>query len=286
MDILNKLSIGKDYDSLLYEKWNNQNNTKTKIKHDISKNNNKKNNQYTNNVLSYYYSTYIYLLNLEKNFNIFYINKNSKNFKLKIRTNLNDKSKINNNYNYNINYINNCFSTKNNVLKFENNNDLNQFNNLFVNKGMNFNFNCLNKSNNYNNDLFTINNNINNTKIKTNEFITKISDESSKINKYINSIKENNELNLDESPIIMFGRKGWVCKLCKNFNYETRTKCNRCGIVKITKKGIKNNQNRNKRKEDWICVHCSNLNYSFRTVCNRCKKKLSKNNKILSSHID
>ena len=80
----------------------------------------------------------------------------------------------------------------------------------------------------------------------------------------------------------MFGRKGWICKLCNNFNYETRNKCNRCGIMKKPKilLDLKSNKEqrvlndvkeRNNKKGDWICINCRNLNYSFRTFCNRCK---------------
>ena len=82
-----------------------------------------------------------------------------------------------------------------------------------------------------------------------------------------------------EYLVEMFGRKGWICKLCNNFNYETRSKCNRCGIMKKPKKIIDLKQNmqhndikeRNNKKGDWICINCKNLNYSFRTFCNRCK---------------
>ena len=78
----------------------------------------------------------------------------------------------------------------------------------------------------------------------------------------------------------MFGRKGWICKLCNNFNYETRIKCNRCGIVKRPKNlvdlksNISNKQFNAKtyiKKNDWICINCGNLNYSFRMFCNRCR---------------
>ena len=96
------------------------------------------------------------------------------------------------------------------------------------------------------------------------------------------SIKNNiSEKNMEkvEYLVEMFGRKGWICKLCNNFNYETRNKCNRCGIIKKPKRivdlkqkmdniGIKERSN---KKGDWICINCRNLNYSFRTFCNRCK---------------
>ncbi|MCQ2818099.1 MAG: zinc finger Ran-binding domain-containing protein [archaeon] len=35
--------------------------------------------------------------------------------------------------------------------------------------------------------------------------------------------------NFPNNCFSMGGRSGWVCPSCKNFNYEMRTKCNRCG---------------------------------------------------------
>lgn len=46
-----------------------------------------------------------------------------------------------------------------------------------------------------------------------------------------NSNKEEEENNQDYL-VEMFGRKGWICKLCYNFNYETRVRCNRCKVDK------------------------------------------------------
>ena len=87
-----------------------------------------------------------------------------------------------------------------------------------------------------------------------------------------------------EYLIEMFGKKGWVCLLCNNFNYEKRIKCNRCGQLKKPKKisnlklKMKKNQNEQKdnnksdnQNKDWICCYCKNFNYSFRNICNRCK---------------
>lgn len=93
---------------------------------------------------------------------------------------------------------------------------------------------------------------------------------------------DNNKKNKDDEYLIeMFGKRGWICILCNNFNYETRIKCNRCGELKKPKK-ITNlklkmkkqqtdeNQSDNQNK-DWVCSFCKNFNYSFRSVCNRCK---------------
>lgn len=101
------------------------------------------------------------------------------------------------------------------------------------------------------------------------------------------SKKDENENEEPDYLVQMFGRKGWVCKLCHNFNYETRTKCNRCKVLRLPenilgykfKKKSKGDEgdSKNKKKErerkknDWFCVNCRNLNYAFRKVCNRCK---------------
>ena len=109
------------------------------------------------------------------------------------------------------------------------------------------------------------------------------------------------EVKEDDYIIEMFGRIGWICDQCNNFNYDTRNKCNRCGIPKSPKKISKlkrklenkkkeqmrqqqqqqklKNQSEDEdkkkklkeRKGDWTCAKCGNLNFSFRIVCNRCQ---------------
>ena len=85
----------------------------------------------------------------------------------------------------------------------------------------------------------------------------------------------------DEYTIEMFGRRGWICEQCNNFNYDSRHKCNRCGIPKQAKlitssinplKLAELEQNKIlNHKGDWSCSNCNNLNYAFRLVCNRCQ---------------
>lgn len=116
--------------------------------------------------------------------------------------------------------------------------------------------------------------------------------EKEKIKKNVQKIEKK------EYIVEMFGRRGWICSLCNNFNYETRNKCNRCGIVKKPKKIIdlkqkfeskeskeikERNDNNNNKDGDWFCFNCRNLNYSFRNVCNRCK--IPKVNQIMSNNI-
>lgn len=84
-----------------------------------------------------------------------------------------------------------------------------------------------------------------------------------------------------------FGKKGWICPYCNNYNYEKRIKCNICkqskNIInnKIKSKGNgigelnifdgKINNLFSERESDWICFNCKNLNFGFRFYCNRCK---------------
>ena len=35
--------------------------------------------------------------------------------------------------------------------------------------------------------------------------------------------------NFPNNSFTMYGKNGWICPVCKNFNYEMRTQCNRCG---------------------------------------------------------
>ena len=84
---------------------------------------------------------------------------------------------------------------------------------------------------------------------------------------------------IDDYTLEMFGRRGWICKECNNFNYEIRKKCNKCHINKKMKKLCKTNNcffEENKELQNgnnWLCNNCGNLNYSFRLICNRCKIK-------------
>ena len=90
--------------------------------------------------------------------------------------------------------------------------------------------------------------------------------------------------NEEEYIFEKFGKRGWQCEKCNNFNFESRTKCNRCGIDKMPKSiqkikeenELNNNGEKKKkplieRKGDWQCPKCRNLNFAFRQSCNRCK---------------
>ena len=264
-------------------------------------------NFFKNNIFQYYYSTIEYL---KKYYFKSYMNYNINNISKKNTLNiynvsyintLNSNIKIDNNIKNN-NFINNDKDKKSNFIYNNiNGNDKNKTNgsnkNLVVeeeekinafskteinNNKLNSYFESNTKSNN--NEFKNLIININcpsfkpsNLKNKENKNI--ISESNIISNKVENKNGKENELAEDEYSIIMFGKKGWVCSLCNNFNYEARIKCNRCKSLKNPKKIVNKkrkinnelNLNNNEENNDWICSKCKNLNYSFRTVCNRCK---------------
>ena len=175
------------------------------------------------------------------------------------------------------NYINleNNFSNEQNKNNYIQTNIINQnnkiINNYFVQKDFNINnFNTMNNTEyNLNNAEFNQNNNFNLYNLNNN-------------NKNICSdmiIQPN--LNEEDYLIRMFGRFGWVCRICNNFNFESRNICNRCKAIKApkTKKEINERKKeiniiKKKKKESnqaWLCTNCKNINYPFRKFCNRCK---------------
>ena len=159
----------------------------------------------------------------------------------------------------------------------------------------------------YTNALNNNNNNNNNPPTSTNPFPRRDKVTSSSSLNNIDSTNDNNNTNHKEvntkqqqhmpttkkskqkdEPkeylLEMFGRIGWICNKCNNFNYETRNRCNRCSankdprklsdIHKKNKDKDESNQSKKKNKEqkaDWVCPNCSNLNFGFRKICNRCQ---------------
>ena len=91
------------------------------------------------------------------------------------------------------------------------------------------------------------------------------------------------EMEKEEYVFEKFGKLGWECEKCNNFNFESRTICNRCEAPKQPKSleqiklenELKSGERKKKplieRKGDWQCPLCHNLNFAFRVSCNRCK---------------
>ena len=177
----------------------------------------------------------------------------------------------------------NSDSDKPNFRNNINNKDLseeekNENNNIFLKSSF---VKKINFNNIYENNINSCwNNNINYFK---NAFFFNKKEENQNIN--YNKEKEKKLENLKEEDYIFekFGKRGWECSKCNNFNFESRIKCNRCYEIKSPKtlKQIKiemkekNLEDKKKkylieRKGDWQCPKCYNLNFSFRKECNRC----------------
>ena len=186
----------------------------------------------------------------------------------------NNKIDLNNNYPLNIkNSDLNKTNFTQNIFQFNNNN-------LYFLPQKDSNLKCENNFSNYQDYL-----NENNFNNPLNQFNFNVS-QNNLFNYgkpyfiYNNSPKKNyTQKILDDYTIEMFGKRGWICENCYNFNYETRKRCNRCHIIKFAKK-VKNEKNLfPKRKKiikykyDWRCIYCGNLNYSFRKVCNLCQSE-------------
>ena len=195
----------------------------------------------------------------------------------------------------------------NNVNQFcQSNKIINNINNYFVNNNNNTQINFLFNNNHFNNNIVyssnnsniidlisnnqpfynknnVINQNINNNYIFNNNIYSDFSHQNQfqnknpplfQINDIGNNIQKRKKYNNDYI-IEMFGRRGWICELCNNFNYEERKKCNRCYMLKKPRKidGNIKKGNSLKLKKNWICKYCRNYNFPFRLVCNRCQEK-------------
>ena len=230
-------------------------------------------------------------LNLFENENnyINFDNKNNNNLNVQNFNISNENKSESKEYNTNNNKLKNFYSThlneeiakiNNQKMKFINNsyNNANQINNVNNNVQLYRNNNIVY----YNNYINLINQNEktkNINSIKNNE-INMIHDMNKNTNISIEIDRDN--LNPENYLIKMFGRLGWICFFCNNFNYSTRNNCNRCKAIKVPKtikeineiKEIKKTKKKVKVKKtflDWLCLNCQNINYGFRKYCNRCQ---------------
>ena len=226
---------------------------------------------------------------------------------------------INNQNNYNIENINinnynnnqhNFFDSNSNIypnLVSQNLINFNNEQNLFLPNFQLINNNTFNSINNYNQRQNINNWMINKQIIQMNNNITNNINNNMNINNNINNNKNNVKHKkkktkkklkpYDDYTLEMFGRRGWICEECNNFNYESRNKCNRCGIPKKPKKIIRNkikNENgeiieniiKSEHKDDWCCFNCKNMNFSFRLTCNRCQMKKVDSDKAYENSIN
>ena len=262
------------YSTIEYLKKYNNSYMDSNFNNNISKKNNTVINDFSYDK-DIYNVSYIKTSNINKNNKIntdFFINSYQDriiNFIYNNSKNVNEKNKTNGSYNN---------------LEKEDTKKINSFSKeSFINHNLNSHLEPNNKStiNEFQNLII----NINCPSFKPSNFnkeeSNNIKSQSDTISKKVENKNKGNEnvLQEEEYTTEMFGKKGWICILCNNFNYETRIMCNRCKALKNpkkivnTKNKIKNGINPNNEGEnsDWICSKCQNFNYSFRTICNRCK---------------
>ena len=222
-----------------------------------------------------------------------FINNNNENI---LEFNNNNNDELNNIWKRE-NYGNNYFSTNTNINNFfiqNNNNNTNQ-NNIQFNNNPIFN-NMINPQNNQNlinnfpkmSNNYPLNVNVNSVNKQNNNYLMNNNEYSNYFSQnpfqhkniqetQNNSNKQRKKKVIDEYTIEMFGRRGWICDLCNNFNYDTRKKCNRCHILKKPKKieeYLLAEKNKSlAHKHFWHCKYCGNYNYAFRLICNRCQSK-------------
>ena len=195
------------------------------------------------------------LLNNQNINNYNYFVNNNNNTQINFQFNNNP---INNN---NIFYLQN-YSNLMNFPQLPNNQPVYNLQNAFVNQNMtnNYIFNNNNEIPGLHQNIFSYNN-----------------PQLFQINKKNNINKHKKKKPFNEYITLMFGRRGWICDLCNNFNYETRKKCNKCHMMKKPKKideYLETKLNNILRpKNYWICKYCGNYNFPFRLVCNRCQAK-------------
>ena len=261
------------YSTIEYLKKYYNFNLNSDYNNNISKNNNTLN---INNDYSYdknlYNVSYIKTSNIKKNNTHFFVNNfQAKKISFIYNNSKNEKDK-------------NKMSGSCNNLEKEDTKKINAFSKeVIINHNLNSFFEPDNKLNN--NEFQNLILNINCPSFKPSNYNNKdnnnIKPQSDIIpNKVENKNRDKeNALKEEEYSTQKFGKKGWICSLCNNFNFETRIICNRCKALKNPKKIINTkskinneiNQNNDGENNDWICSKCQNFNYSFRTICNRCK---------------
>ena len=234
------------------------------------------------------------------------------NININININSNITPAINNQNYYNIGNNNqyNYFENYNNIYHNLSNQNLINFTNqqnLFSPNFQIINNNTFNSINNFNQGQNINNWMINNQIIQINQNISNNINNNMNINNNINNNKNNIKQKkkkskkkskpYDDYTLEMFGRRGWICEECNNFNYESRNKCNRCGIPKQPKKIIRNKINfenceiieniiKPEHKVDWCCFNCKNMNFSFRQICNRCQMQKIDSEKLTKNPIE
>jgi hypothetical protein len=248
-------------DEVIDNKTNNMFESTEQINNDFNQNNDFEfsNNNNNNKYLEFNKNNNI--LNIQSNKEAF-INNNNENI---LEFNNSNNDELNNIWKRE-SYGNNYFSTNTNINNFfiqNNNNNTNQNNIQFNNNpffnNMIYQQNSQNLINNFNkmSNNYPLHGNVNGLNAQNNNYLMNNNEYSNYFSKnpfqHKNIQEAQNTTNkqrkkkvIDEYTIEMFGRRGWICDLCNNFNYDTRKKCNRCHILKKPKKNRRISASRKK----------------------------------------
>lgn len=105
---------------------------------------------------------------------------------------------------------------------------------------------------NYNSNYNSYINLMNQNKKQNNKQEEQININNNEIKSLVNNMPINNQINnLNPSNYIikMFGRFGWICRYCNNFNFAIRDKCNRCNLIKTPKLKVEIFKKKTKKKK-------------------------------------
>ena len=82
-----------------------------------------------------------------------------------------------------------------------------------------------------------------------------------------------------DKPSYKFGKPGWFCCQCDNFNYKMRKKCNKCDKQRQLQPNFTKHEEKidfeenladKTNQNNWLCVSCGFSNFSYMKKCFQC----------------
>lgn len=155
-------------------------------------------------------------------------------------------------------FINNCHNNSNKVNSFNSPHFTKHFTPLVINNRIRS-LSDTNKKDNFitkKNEEFLSQSKLKNRNINRNT----VSNIKGKINGQIRTKYKEREYILE-----MFGKKGWICNYCENFNYKARNICNRCNMYKNPKKiSFMKKQRQQKKNQERLAYGKTSINNNIK----------------------